>query len=180
MVYLKKLETTSEYKANYSFAVNNLMEAYSNMAMPDDVLKYVNLVNLFDRSSNDEKSRAGLYAGKAYLLKGDTTTASKELIAVAAKNTTVIGAEALYTLAQVEYLKKDYKASQKSILDLVKRMESQDYWVAKAYILLADNYIAVKDTFQAKATLQSVLDNYEGNDDVIPTAKSKLEQINKK
>ena len=180
VVYLKKLETTSEYKANYSFAVNNLMEAYSNMAMPDDVLKYVNLVNLFDRSSNDEKSRAGLYAGKAYLLKGDTTTASKELIAVAAKNTTVIGAEALYTLAQVEYLKKDYKASQKSILDLVKRMESQDYWVAKAYILLADNYIAVKDTFQAKATLQSVLDNYEGNDDVIPTAKSKLEQINKK
>ncbi|MGV3705978.1 MAG: tetratricopeptide repeat protein [Arcticibacter sp.] len=180
VVYLKKLETTSEYKANYSYAVNNLMEAYSNMNMPDDVLKYVKLVRAFDRASEDDKNRAGLYGGKAYLMKGDTTSAVKELTAVATKTTTATGAEALYTVANVQYQKKDYKTSQKNILDLVKRMESQDYWVAKAYILLADNYVALKDTFQAKATLQSVLDNYEGKDDVLPTAKSKLDQLNTK
>ncbi|MGV3508722.1 MAG: tetratricopeptide repeat protein, partial [Sphingobacteriaceae bacterium] len=43
VVYLKKLELTSEYKSNYGFAVNNLLEAYSQMGMPDDVLKYVTI-----------------------------------------------------------------------------------------------------------------------------------------
>ena len=59
-------------------------------------------------------------------------------------------------------------------------MPSHDYWVAKSFILLADNYVAMKDTFQAKSTLQSVIDNYEGKDDILPTAKEKLNQLNEK
>ncbi|KAA8483314.1 tetratricopeptide repeat protein [Arcticibacter tournemirensis] len=179
VVYLKKLELTSEYKANYGFAVNNLMEAYSSMNMPDDVLKYVKLVREFNRSSEEDKSRAGLYAGKAYLAKGDTTAGLKELTDVAAKTTTVTGAEAKYLVAYLQYQSGDYKASQKTIFELVK-MESHDYWVTKGFILLADNYVALKDIFQAKSTLQSVIDNYEGKDEIIPTAKEKLDQLNKK
>jgi hypothetical protein len=49
--------------------------------------------------------------------------------------------------------------------------------VAKTFILLSDNYVGLKDDFQAKATLQSVIDNYKGNDDILPTAKQKLEQL---
>lgn len=180
VVYLKKLELTSEYKANYGYAINNLMEAYSQMGMPDDVLKYVKIVRLFDRSSNEDKYRAGLFAGKAYLLKGDTTSAEKELLDVSNKTTTVTGAEAKYLVAYLQYTKGDYKSAQKTIFDLVKKMESHDYWTAKAFILLADTYVGLKDTFQAKSTLQSVIDNYEGKDDILPTAKAKLEQLNKK
>lgn len=180
VVYLKKLELTSEYKTNYGFAINNLLEAYQNMNMPDDVLKYVKIIREFDRSSAEEKYRAGLFAGKAYLLKGDTTTATKELTDVAGKTATVVGAEAKYLVGYLQYVRGDYKASQKTIFELVK-MESHDYWVAKGFILLADNYVALKDNFQAKSTLQSVLDNYAGkDDDIIPTAKAKLDQLNKK
>jgi TolA-binding protein len=53
-------------------------------------------------------------------------------------------------------------------------MPNYDYWVAKTFILLADNYVKLKDNFQAKATLQSIIENYKGNDDVLPTAKQKL------
>ncbi len=180
VVYLKKLELTSEYKANYGFAVNNLMEAYSNMNMPDDVLKYVKLVRGFDRSSDEDKLRAGLYAGKAYLSKGDTTTAAKELTDVSNKTTTAVGAEAKYLAAYLQYQKGDYKTAQKTIFDLVKKMESQDYWTAKGFILLADTYVALKDPFQAKSTLQSIIDNYRGDDEIVPAAKAKLEQLNKK
>ena len=179
VVHLKKLELTSEYKANYGFAVNNLMEAYSNMGMPDDVLKYVKLVRTFDRSSAEDKYRAGLYAGKAYLLKGDTTTAEKELVEVANKTKTVVGAEAKYLVGYLQFAKRDYKAAEKTLSDLAK-MESHDYWIAKGLILWADIYTIQKDLFQAKSTLQSIIDNYEGNDDIIPTAKAKLEQLNKK
>jgi hypothetical protein len=37
--------------------------------------------------------------------------------------------------------------------------------------------VALKDNFQAQATLQSIIDNYKGDDDILPEAKQKLEQL---
>ena len=180
VVYLKKLELTSEYKANYSYAVNNLMEAYYNMGMQDDVLKYVELVRNFDKASNEDKYRAGLYAGKAFMAKGDTSTALKEFTNIVNKTTTVTAAEAKYNIALIQHMKGQYSAAEKTIYDLANKMPSHDYWVARSFLLLADNFVALKNTFQAKATLQSLIDNYEGNDEIIPAAKEKLEQLNAK
>ena len=60
-------------------------------------------------------------------------------------------------------------------------MPSHDYWVAKTYILIADNYVAMKDIFQAKSTLQSVIENYEEKEDgILLLAKEKLDSLNKR
>jgi hypothetical protein len=60
-------------------------------------------------------------------------------------------------------------------------MPSHDYWVAKTYILISDNYIGMKDIFQAKSTLQSIIENYEvDDDDILITAKEKLKKLTKK
>jgi len=175
--FLKKLETNSEYKADYTFAINNLLLCYAQMEMPDEALNYVKLVRDNEKSSQEDKFKTGLYAGLAYLKKADTANAVKELDYTVANTKTIAAAEAKYNIARIEYLKGHYKASQKTCFDLVKDLPNYDYWVTKTFILLADNYVALKDTFQAKATLQSVIDNYKGNDDIIPTAKQKLEQL---
>ncbi len=180
IVYLKKLELTTEYKANYGFAINYLMEAYANMQIPDETLRYVDLVKESEKSSEEEKCRANLFAGKAHLLKADTTMALKEFTYVVSKTQTLTAAEAKYNIANLQYLKKDYKASQKTAFELINKMPSYDYWVAKSFILLADNYVALKDDFQAKSTLQSILDNYSNkNDDIIATAKEKFDKLKK-
>jgi TolA-binding protein len=178
IVYLKKLELTTEYKANYGFAINYLMEAYSNIKVPDETLKYVEMIRESEKSSEEEKCRASLFAGKAHLLKADTTLAIKELNYAASKTQTITAAESKYLVATLQYLKKDYKASQKTAFELINKMPSYDYWVAKSFILLADNYVALKDIFQAKSTLQSILEHYKGkDDDIIPTAKEKFDQL---
>lgn len=179
VVYLKKLETTSEYKSNYGFAINSLIEAYNNMGQADDVLKYARIIKDFDRSSAEEKYRADLYGSKAYMAKGDTVAAYKTLQDISGKTNTVVGAESKYLLAFLQYQRKEYKTSQKTIFELVK-MESFDYWVAKGFLLLAEDYVALKDNFQAKSTLQSIIDNYKGNDEILPSAKARLEQLSKK
>jgi len=46
--------------------------------------------------------------------------------------------------------------------------------------LLADTYARKGDTLQAKSTLESVIQNYEGDDDIIPLAKQRLQQLKKK
>ena len=177
IVYLKKLETTSEYKEDYSFAINNLLLCYSEMQMPDDALKYVKLVRDNEKSAQEDKYKTGLYAGLAYLQKSDTTAAVNEFDYTVSNTKTVAAAEAKYNVANIQYLKGKYKASQKTCFDLVKELPNYDYWVAKTYILLADNYTALKDNFQAKATLQSIIDNYKGNDDILQTAQQKLDII---
>jgi TolA-binding protein len=177
VAYLKKLEINSEYKADYSFAINNLLLCYAQMKSPDDALKYARLVREYEKSSQEDKFKTGLYAGIAYLQKGDTASAVKEFDYTVANTKTIAAAEAKYNIAQIEYNKGRYKSSQKTCFDLVKELPNYDYWVAKTYILLADNYVAMKDNFQAKATLQSIIDNYKGNDDILPTAKGKLERL---
>ncbi len=177
VVFLKRLEVNSEYEADLTFALNNLMLCYSEMEAPDDALKYVALVRENDKTSEEDKFKASLYAGKAYLLKADTTAALKELNDVVTNTKTITAAEAKYNIANVEYHKRNYKASQKTCFELINKLSNYDYWVAKAFILLADNYVALKDTFQAKATLQSIIDNYKADDDILPTAKDKLNAL---
>jgi TolA-binding protein len=175
--FLKKLETNSEYKTDYTFAINNLLLCYAQMEMPDDALQYVKEVRDNEKTDQEDKFKTGLYAGYAYLQRGDTTTAVSEF-AYTVKNTkTVAAAEAKYNIARVEYLKRHYKESQKTCFELVKDLPNYDYWVTKTFILLADDYVGLKDHFQAKATLQSVIDNYKGDDDILPTAKQKLETL---
>jgi TolA-binding protein len=180
VVFLKKLETNSEYKANFTFAVNNLLFCYSQMQMPDDILIYVNQVRDNEKSSQEDKFKTGVYAGQAYLQKADTASAIDEFKYTVKNTKTVAAAEAEYNLARIEYLKGHYKESQKTCFALVKDLPSYDYWVTKTFILLADNYAGLKDTFQAKATLQSIIDNYKADDDILPTAKQKLQQLSEK
>ena len=58
-----------------------------------------------------------------------------------------------------------------------KNNHSNDYYIAKSYILLSDIYYDLNNRFQAKATLESVIDNYEGDQELINIAKMKLEAI---
>lgn len=87
-----------------------------------------------------------------------------------------IGAEANYNIALIQYLRKDYKTSIKTIFELNDNFGNYEYWVAKAFILLSDNYVAQKDYFQAKATLQSIIDEYS-KDDLKIIALEKLKKI---
>lgn len=180
IVHLKKLEIASEQKANYQYAINNLIKAYDGINVSDEVLKYAQIIREYEKSSEQEKNSATLYSGKAYLLTGDTTAAKKEFDTLVKKSKTIEAAEAKYLIAKIEYAKKDYKGAQKTLFDLINNMPNYDYWVAKSFVLLADTYIGLNDTFQAKSTLQSIIDNYEDDDDVLSEAKEKLETLNSK
>ncbi|MBY0244429.1 MAG: tetratricopeptide repeat protein [Sphingobacteriaceae bacterium] len=179
IVYLKRLETTADYKIHYAFAINNLVTSYSALSMPDEMMKYGLLIKNFEKSSEEEKTSSNLYIGRAFYLKGDTTSAIKSFSEVVSKTKTEAAAEAKFYLAKIQYEKGLHKESQKTCFDLINNMPSYDYWVAKSFILLSDNYFVLKDILQAKSTLQSIIDNYTANDDILSTAREKLEIINK-
>ena len=97
---------------------------------------------------------------------------------VVALSTDVDKAEAGYKLCEIHYLKDEYKQAEAEIFSYLKQKPSYDYWLAKGFILLADVYVKLEDNFQAKATLQSVIDGYTTDKDDIKTiAQSKLDAI---
>ena len=88
-----------------------------------------------------------------------------------------IGAEATYTLASIEFQEQKFKDAEKLVMTLQNSYASYDYWVAKGFILLSDVYAQSGNVFQAQHTLQSVIDNYKGDDDILQIAKEKLDLI---
>ncbi|GAB4318641.1 MAG: tetratricopeptide repeat protein [Bacteroidales bacterium] len=76
----------------------------------------------------------------------------------------VTGAEAQYRLAELSFELADYENAEKEAFELINNYGVYDYWVARGFILLADIYDKTGNTFQAKQTLQSIIDNYEGID----------------
>jgi len=70
-------------------------------------------------------------------------------------------AEAKYMLSYLTFLDDDLELAEKMIFELAENY-SNDYFIAKAFILLSDIYILKNDFFQAKATLESVIENHNG------------------
>lgn len=179
IVHLKKLELTSEYKENYGFAVNNLMKCYYEIGDWDETYKYAEYVKSYDRSSEEEVANAHLHAARVLSRRGEVAEARKELNLAALKSQTVVGAEARYRVGQFQYEARELEQALESAFDVINTMSSHDYWVAKSFILLADIYAAQGDNFQAKSTLESVIANYDVEDDILPSAKERLDKLNR-
>jgi TolA-binding protein len=88
----------------------------------------------------------------------------------------VTGAEAKYFLGDMLFKQKQYDASIKSLQELANDFSDHVYWYEKAFLLIADNYLAKEDGFMAKATLNSIIEN-SANKETVETAKQKLKAI---
>ena len=176
---LKRLELTSEYKENYGWAINNLLIGYYSMGDYTETLNYATLVKEYDRASEEDIARAHLYTAKAYIATSRSGEATKELNLAALKSKTETGAEARYLVTQQQVNAKEWDKAIESAMDIADTFSSYEYWVAKGFILMAEAYAGKGDAFQAKATLESIIDNYDDSlhDGVVEEAKELLEKI---
>ena len=80
---------------------------------------------------------------------------------------------------EIAYRDEDYTSCESLIMELVKQKPSYDYWLAKGILLLGDNFTAQKDYFNAKHSVKSILDNYDGykKDEILAEAVQKIEYI---
>ena len=148
--------STSAAKINAAsgYVASTLKYADDNgiMAMADDVASMAEV--------NDTARRKAEFA-KAQVLqrqgRGDDAMAIYEKLSDEVRSAE--GAESRYRLIEAQYAAKNYE-------------------LAKAFILLGDIYMSRGDSFQARATYQSVVDGYSPADDgIVEEAKSKIAKI---
>lgn len=177
IVHLKKLEITTKNDENYSYALTNLMVCYLKLGDLDQVEKYSTLIKNSDRTSDVHVARAHIYMAENLLLEGENEAAMKELNLAALKTQSAVAAEARYRVGEFYYNNKQFEKAEETAFDVINNMSEHDYWVAKSFLLLADTYSAKGNKLQAKSTLQSIIENYEGDDDIVPSAKERLQKL---
>lgn len=83
-------------------------------------------------------------------------------------------AEALFRIADLYFRQNQLDSAESKVFELVNFTPTQEEWLANGLLLLADVYLAREDDFQAKATLETIIENYEGEERIKTKAQEKL------
>ncbi len=157
--YYQLADVASTKKEQYN-AWAGLMQSYYLMSEFDSVNRYANIILERGNVNISSQNKASLYLGKSAFGKGDYNTARDEFLNTLNTARDEHGAEAQYLLGYIFFQEKDYQQSIESLIELNNNFNVYEDWVGKSYLLLADNYVALEDLFQARGTLRSVIENF--------------------
>jgi len=156
----RKVERTASNKRDQYIAWSGMMESFYLLGQYDSADVYARIILERGNVNADAQNKASLYLGKTAMARGDFETAKDEFLNTLNAARDESGAEAKYLLAQIFYQKKEYKQCYETLISLNNDFSSYQDWVGKSFMLLADNFVAMDDLFQAKATLQSLIDHF--------------------
>ncbi len=178
--YFIQLEQVAEIEENEREAKIGVMRCYHKMEDFTNTLQAVDEVMNMPKVSDEIVREARYYKAGALMKKGDAQVAMKEYEKLAKNTQSAEGAEAKYVLAQYYYDHGDSKKAEDIVFDFANKGTSHQYWLARSFILLADIYESNKEYFQAKQYLQSIVENYKEDDDILDMVQERLSVLKKK
>ena len=141
------------------------------LAMADDVETMTDIEQSALRKARFSK-------GKVLAKRGKTDEAMEIFRALSDNKDDVVGAESAYLVIAHHFDKGEHEQAEKLVYELADSKTSHSYFLGRAFILLGDIYAAKGDTFQARATYQSIVDGYTPVDDgVVEDAKMKIQKL---
>ena len=174
--YFHQLARLAGNKKEQYSAWSGLMESHYLLAQYDSASQYAQIILEKGNVNAGAQNKASLYLGKAAMAKGDYELAQDEFLNTLNSAQDEYGAEAKYLLGEIQYLNKQNKQCYETLISLNTDFAAYPVWVGKSFLLLADNYLAMGDTFQAKGTLNSLIDNFP-QESIKVIAREKLKKI---
>jgi TolA-binding protein len=176
--YYQELNKMASLQSNQEIALIGMLRCNFKLKKYDDVI--LNATQVLDNNAIKEevKTEATFYKAKALLEKKkyqESEVYFQQIVSTI--NISVIKAESAYSLAFILHKKYLYEASNTACFKIKNDYASYGYWVVKTFILIADNYVMLDNAFQAKATLQSIVDNYTGDATLLQEANDKLAKL---
>lgn len=128
-------------------------------------------------ANNEQRATANFYLGKIAFDEKNYSIAFSAFEKVKQLSDTEQTAEARYLVAYIKYVQRDLETAKQMCINANKESSNYPYWVAKSIILLSDIFAEQGDLFSAKAALEALIENYEGDAELIATAKAKLQKL---
>jgi tetratricopeptide (TPR) repeat protein len=177
--YYRQLQGCAKSKKESYYALAGMMKASHALQRYEAVQQYASQIIDKGNLTANATSEATLFLGKAAMQQGKYQEAQAyftQLVRNTQDNYTV---EARYLLAQLHYDSGAYQQSLEVLFELNKRFPTYKAWQHKSFLLIAENYLALKEDLQAKATLQSIIEN-AAEEAIVASAQQKLETLQQK
>jgi TolA-binding protein len=174
-LHFKQLIDIAQNKESKRSAIISLFLCNKELGVEKEIIKSSEQILSLDKVDQQILVEAKLILANVLYDKSEFYAAKKEYLSICNQTNNSFGAESKYKLALLSFTAEDYQSVESSIFDLAENY-SDEYFIAKGFILLSDLYVKQENYFQAKATLESIVENYEG-DDLKNLAILKLEQL---
>ena len=171
---LKTLEEGADFQQNIIFAQSNIMKASYELKNYPQTITYAEKVLNTSKVDDRIKSDAYTMIARSAIATGDEAKAKKAYAEVQKIATGELAAEALYYDAYFKNKEKNYEASNASAQRLAKDYSAYKETGGKGLIIMAKNFFAMDDAFQATYILQSVIDNFSQYPAIVEEAKTQL------
>ncbi len=155
-----------------------LMQSYNKTNNRKEAVPYANKVLQLSEIEAPIQAEAKFIQGWHEVNQSSYEAGQQLLTASLPSLVNPYGAEARYLLAKIFYEQNQYNQSIEAAYRVSEESPSEDDWVAKSFLLIGLNYKELGELFQAKATFQSVLENYSGTDQsIMNMAKQYVREI---
>tara|TARA_B100001059_G_scaffold131069_1_gene131146 strand:+ start:218 stop:3259 length:3042 start_codon:yes stop_codon:yes gene_type:complete len=178
IIYFKKLEPIAASKSTYLNTILGQMRSHEFLSNFE--LAKANAIQLLpiENVPVENLVEANMLLGRVQLQDSNYLSAKFHFDYIIDNSRNEMTAEALYNRAFIQLLDKKIESSRADVYRLNDDFSAYEYWVVKGFIILSDIYLLEEDLFQAKATLQSIIDNYFIEEDgLLDICKTKLASI---
>lgn len=153
-----------------------ILRCWNQLAENDSIIASAQALLAESKITSELRDEALITMARTYYRDSNTFTQADSLYDLlrTSPNGDYSG-EAAYRIAEMRYLRHDYDGAERAIETIIADPAS-DYYLAKSFILWADIFYARGNKMQAKQTLQSIIDNYDG-DELVQLALSKRNAI---
>lgn len=177
LIYLQRLETEADFPQNIIFAQTNSMKASYELKKYPETVKYAEKVLANSQIDNAIRSDAQVFIARSAIQTNDEKKAKTAYAEVQKIATGSLAAEALYYDAYFKNKEGKFEASNASVQKLAKDYSGYKLFGAKGLVLMAKNFYALKDAYQATYILDSVIQNFKEFPEVVEEAKAELARI---
>ncbi len=171
-----KLAEVAEFKENRRFSLVGQMRCYAKLDECEKLQIITDRMLLDSEISEEILPEIKIRKARCYYKQNEIAKSKKLFEEIRKMPNKDYAAEAIYHLALMANKEKSFVQSEQLIFDMINEMPSQEYWIAKSFLILADNYMQTSNVFQAKHTLEGVINNYEG-EDIVNEAKEMMKEI---
>ena len=175
--YLESASQNARSKVEEAEAVQGLMTANFATRKYQPAISNAERLMTLDGVIPESTPKALLIKAKAQSELNQKDQAVLTLQTLVNNHKTIQGAEGLYLLALSHQEKGDFDKSNDAIFDGSGPFADYDYWYGRMFLLLADNYQKTGEDFQAKATLESIVEQ-STNAEIKAEAEAKLKTLN--
>lgn len=164
----KKLATKATNADNRITAQLGIMRTSAQLNDHNNVVTSANQLLKDGGLTSEEEKEVTFNRGYAYYKQEKTDSATKDFALLATDVRNVYGAQSAFYIAEIQYNAGKFSDAENSLNTFIDAGTPHEYWLARAFILLADVYHKQGNTLDACQYLESLKSNYPGNEQDIP------------